>query len=403
MPGSHDAGMSTISRALLSLGSEANTQTQSLNIYNQLRAGARWFDVRVASVHQSPSQYRFWALHVNDETADVAIGASGESFNEIISEINDFTDEFPGEVIILQFRYLLGIRTSPGFGPIYWGEDIMEDFLEHAKKINNRCSDLSFDQDKAIERYKMGDLMGRNNGKGCVLLFLDDQHLDHKVPPQKQSSASDGIYPGFALTWHDAWPNKEDTEDVANSAIKAWQVNKGNRFHVGQWLSTPSAATSTFSYSLQVIAVLAINPALYWRGVNEIFPDSFPNVLMVDYLGMVVLNEDDWDQLSAELYTLAIGLNLYLISENCDINSMRSPLLPSRSRSNFRPASSQNPLVSSWGGIIFANGTTIDHPPPGLHPGRVAVLKKGTVFGNRTVLTKDMRNPEILNSTISLG
>ncbi|KAJ0302608.1 hypothetical protein COL516b_007146 [Colletotrichum fioriniae] len=52
MPGTHDAGMSKLTDALLSGGSEGNTQTQMLNIYDQLRAGSRWFDLRVSSVHQ---------------------------------------------------------------------------------------------------------------------------------------------------------------------------------------------------------------------------------------------------------------------------------------------------------------------------------------------------------------
>jgi hypothetical protein len=39
-------------------------------------------------------------------------------------------------------------------------------------------------------------------------------------------------------------------------------------------------------------------------------PEKYPNVLMVDYIGMVLMNEPGWDDLSAELYTLAIGMNL---------------------------------------------------------------------------------------------
>jgi hypothetical protein len=62
MPGTHDSGMSTISGHLLSGGSVPNTQTQALNIYDQLRVEARWFDLRIASIHQTkPNEgdYRF--------------------------------------------------------------------------------------------------------------------------------------------------------------------------------------------------------------------------------------------------------------------------------------------------------------------------------------------------------
>lgn len=71
VPGTHDAGMSKISQAMVSIGSETNTQTQALNVYDQLRAGSRWFELRIASIHQvSPeccNNYDFWVAHVSTE------------------------------------------------------------------------------------------------------------------------------------------------------------------------------------------------------------------------------------------------------------------------------------------------------------------------------------------------
>ncbi|KAF7542409.1 hypothetical protein G7Z17_g11599 [Cylindrodendrum hubeiense] len=61
---------------------------------------------------------------------------SGEFYDEDIEEINDFTEENSGEVIVLQFRYLFGLRNVPSLGPIYWGDDI-KNFFDKLKKINN--------------------------------------------------------------------------------------------------------------------------------------------------------------------------------------------------------------------------------------------------------------------------
>jgi hypothetical protein len=132
---------------------------------------------------------------------------------------------------------------------------------------------------------------------------------------------------------------------------------------------------------------------MYWKGVDNMHPKNWPNVLMVDYIGVLVPNEHDWNQLGADIVTLAIGLNLYMVSENCDFSKGRSPLLPS--------ASSRIALLSAsvpWNGIIFANSTKIDYPPTDLHVGRVEVLKNGTIFGNGTVLMSDVPNPDF-NST----
>ena len=123
MPGSHDSGMSKLTGAILTGASSSNTQTQGLSTYDQLRMGARWFDLRVQTVHQVAPKccddYEFWTTHVNDERAEVSIGQSGEHLDEVVDNINKFTNESPGEVIILQFRYLIGIRKVPSLGPIY--------------------------------------------------------------------------------------------------------------------------------------------------------------------------------------------------------------------------------------------------------------------------------------------
>lgn len=395
MPGTHDAGMSKLTDAILTRGVESNTQNQLLDIYDQLRVGSRWFDLRVSSVHQVPIQeccgdYEFWISHLSDELGEVPIGRSGEKFEAVIDEINHFTRENPGEVIVLQFRYLVGIRNVPSVGPIYWDESAKNNFFDKLRGIQNRCPNLGT---SSIEQLKMGTLMNMNNGKGCVLIFLDTAHLKYASEPM--TLPMEGIYKKDAMSWYDAWPNLEDTKEVAEFAINSW--TQKDRFHVAQWLSSPHFLTSTFTYSLQGIAILPTNPALYWRGVDEISPELFPNVLMVDYIGMVLMNEPQWDALSAELYTLAIGLNLYTISENCDINPRRSPLLPPITQSLATPS---HPLVSKFNGIIFANGTTIDNPPPGFHPGRVEIFRNGTEFSNGTVLATDVPNPDFESTSV---
>ncbi|KAK1714214.1 hypothetical protein BDP67DRAFT_577364 [Colletotrichum lupini] len=326
-------------------------------------------------------------MHVADEVADVVLGRTGEKLDDFIKEINRFTDENPGEVIFLQFRYLLGVRNVPSYGPIYWDEGIKNKFFDKLKEIKNRCPGLG----KSLQTSKIGDLMDKNDNKGCVLIFLNTQHLSKEIPDdRKHTSIGEGIYNINHIDLTDAWPEKEDTKEMAEKAIKMWRGRPDGIFHIGQWLSTPHPLTSTFTYDLQSIAVLPTNPALYWKGVNEISYEYYPNVLLVDYIGMVIKNEPGWDSLSAELYTLAIGLNLYTISENCTISPRRSPLLASPKNLRKPPS----PLVSQFNGIIYANGTTVNDPPLGLHPGRVEVLKNGTIFSNGTVLEESVPNPD---------
>ncbi|KAI6747621.1 hypothetical protein HG530_015729 [Fusarium avenaceum] len=312
MSGSHDAGMSRITDAILSGATDSNTRHQMLNIYNQLKVGSRFFDLRVSSVYQVVNccgNYKFWISHLSDEVGEITPGRTGESFEKVIKEINEFTSEFPGEVIMLKFKYLVGIRNVPSKGPIYWDQDIKDDFFSKLKQINSRCPNLINKGITKVEQLMMGELQ-KNKG-GCVLILLNTKHLSEKISDTNEHfSYKDGIYKETDLSLTDAWVNKEDTKDVAEASITEWE--KKEDFHIGQWLSTPHFMTSTFDYSLQSIAILPTNPALYWAGVNGMTPERYPNVLVVDYIGMVLMNQPGWDDLSAELYTLAIGITCNL-------------------------------------------------------------------------------------------
>jgi len=389
MPGTHDAGMSTISNKIISLGTVFNTQTQGINIYDQLRAGSRWFDLRIASIHPAYDSGRydgFWVLHVNNEMADVSVGNSGESLDDVIGEINRFTRENPGEVIFFSVRYLVGRYQVPDRGPIVWTPGIMNDFFSKLRAINNRC--LNLDLSTGFQNQKASYFMDKNEGKGCVILMLNGQNLRDDVPKE---SFGDGIYSTGRMGVRDMWSDKMHVDALAPDQINAWRAMKRggsgdfDQLYIGQWLATPDAVAST-AVGLQAFALQQTNPALYWSGVNSISPDRFPNVILVDYIGVQQRDQTGWDQLSAEMYWLAIGLNLYTISENCDISKRRSPVLRTRGM-GLRSRETR------WNGIIFANGTKVDNPPPDFHPGRIEILRNGTVFANGTVLERTIPNP----------
>ncbi|KAL2020831.1 hypothetical protein VTK56DRAFT_7924 [Thermocarpiscus australiensis] len=394
LPGTHNSGMSKITNKISSIGTAPNTQNQGINIYDQLRAGARWFDLRIGSVHPNDNANRhngFWVLHVNDEmTMGLAVGNTGESLDEVISEINRFTLENPGEVIFFAIRYLVGRYELPDRGPILWNTAMVNEFFVKLRGINYRCGNL--DTSTGFQNHKTSYLLDQNDGMGCVVLLLDGQNLQGDVPHE---SVADGIYDMGRMGIRDHWSNKKLASDMAPDQVNVWRSatrggpdDYGNLL-ISQWLVTPDALAAT-AWSLQNFATQQANPSLYWAGVNGMDPQHWPNVLLVDYLGVQYRDRAAWDQLSAELYTLALGLNLYVVSENCDVSRRRSPLL--------RPPAARVKVgnlldVAPWNGIIFANGTTVDYPAAALHPGRMEVLHNGTVLSNGTVLETSIPNP----------
>jgi len=89
----------------------------------------------------------------------------------------------------------------------------------------------------------------------------------------------------------------------------------------------------------EAYAVWMTNPTIHWAGVNAMSPTDFPTVLRQNFIGVEIIGRHNWDGLGAILKTLAVDLNLYLVSENCDIDGQPNPLLKT---------SSSRKLVSSW-------------------------------------------------------
>lgn len=93
-------------------------------------------------------------------------------------------------MIFIWTKYLVSIfyREGTGFGeekPFTSAE--IDAFFDKLKGINNRCGDI--DPLPKFDKRLMSEFMNRNDGKGCVLIFLDEPNL------LKQDRAA-GIYWG---------------------------------------------------------------------------------------------------------------------------------------------------------------------------------------------------------------
>jgi hypothetical protein len=284
MPGSHDAAMDSITSQKAGLfldagGISSNTQTQSLNIYDQLRVGSRYFDMRIASINGG----NYWGLHVPDEKAGAVSGATGESLDDMIQNINDFTSQYPGELIIWRIRYMLNIKDGDiNVGNRYWSVDKANDFYDHLTKINNRCIGLSLTQ--KFDQQPMKNYLDMNNGAGCVLLITAGDLADG-VPASRVDA---GIYDGNNFNVDDFWAQKDNPRDNAATEV-AHLINKprdnsdSDNFFIMQWQCTPDFLTAT-EWGLDEVAIWGSNPTLYWAAVNAMSPSIFPTVILQDFI-----------------------------------------------------------------------------------------------------------------------
>ena len=95
MPGSHDAGMSETHNCMPSILAEPLSQTQGLSIYNQAKAGSRYFDIRV-----DYDKDRLITYHRTN-----GLGCSGQPLIDVLNQAVQFLRDNPSETLILTFSH----------------------------------------------------------------------------------------------------------------------------------------------------------------------------------------------------------------------------------------------------------------------------------------------------------
>lgn len=120
IPGTHDSGTSTLDpdqgiqpdhflsgpyHLLIGCLSRSRkiilewAQTQTMSISEQLHAGIRYFDFRLA-------------YHPENYTLNICHGYYGAPINTILNDINDFLEKHPAEIVLLDFQKLHNLRDS---------------------------------------------------------------------------------------------------------------------------------------------------------------------------------------------------------------------------------------------------------------------------------------------------
>jgi hypothetical protein len=57
-------------------------------MYEQLKVGTRFFDMRVFRHVQVDDESKFWTAHVSDHMAGTIVGARGMSWDDVVSGLN---------------------------------------------------------------------------------------------------------------------------------------------------------------------------------------------------------------------------------------------------------------------------------------------------------------------------
>jgi hypothetical protein len=275
MPGSHDAGISNFKPGTVG-ANFANSQTQYLNFYDQLVAGSRYFDLRpVVSAGQ-------WvAGHYSEVEGLGWLGGNGQSVAEIVQQVNDFTAKYK-ELVIINLSHTLD--TDNDYKDLT--QDQWNKLFDAFKGLNNRYTVTN---------------PGTTDFSNKVLNDFIADHASVFVLAQLPSGISLGSYANQGFFNQDNFPFYDSYSNSNNAAtmqsdqlaklksernLVADSSQRKDRFHILSWTLTQQAEdVLNFDRAIMNLAV-SVYDNLFVEAFNAFTPQSFPNVLYIDAVGI---------------------------------------------------------------------------------------------------------------------
>lgn len=310
MPGSHDAGMGTFKAG--TVGAHfANSQTQYLDIYGQLMAGSRYFDIRpVISSGQ-------WVAGHYSEVENVWLGGNGQALSDMIKQINDFTKQYK-ELVIINLSHTLD--TDNDYKDLT--QDQWNKLFDTLKVVNNRFT-VNNPGKEDFSNHVLGDFITDGASVFIVAQLPGGISLG--------DYANQGFFNQDNFPVYDSYSNSNDVSNMEKDQLAKLKTernlvaNAGQRkdkFHLLSWTLTQQAEdVLNFDKAIMNLAV-SVYDDLFVNAFNSFTPESLPNVLYIDAVGIrdksVVFPYDKPRSVSTnyDIASLAIAVNNAMAGRN---------------------------------------------------------------------------------------
>lgn len=273
-------------------------------------AGSRYLDIR--PVIANGGQYMTGHYNL---PSDTPLGGNGQTLEEIVTNINDFTKDNP-ELVILRLTH--AYNTDDGYRPMKDSE--FEGAFDILEGLTHRCGGLEGD----ITDMKLNDLIG--DGRACVIVVTSGGI----ARPEKGVYGESRAFPVL-----DNWSDTDSVSKMASDQLAFLSKNRHlsfkstkDTFLIFQWLLTLQAFENISVSDWMSIESLAVRLAydpLFWKAWNAFTPEMYPSVILMDHIGILQQGEkhesDDVGQAGRlggnEIRALMIAINLAIASRNC--------------------------------------------------------------------------------------
>lgn len=282
MPGTHNSGMSVLGKTSSPFVTPRNTVTQVFDVYHQLKAGARFFDIRPVisggqffTGHYSPNDLLGW------------LGGNGQSLAEVIDQINRFTNEYH-ELVILKVSHTLNTDNGPR-NYTQFNQDEWNRLFEELKRINARLvNEVTGNED--LTQWPLHRFIGSD--RAAVLIIANEVDNGVTGSYQKEGMFSRDNFPSL----FDSYANSNQLSIMQEDQLRKLKDSRNvvpddkarkEGFFLLSWFLTLQGVENISS--LPENSLLSISAGRTYTPLFEVFnfftPESFPNVLYLDGFG----------------------------------------------------------------------------------------------------------------------
>lgn len=263
MPGSHDAGMSTLNGNTF-LSNDMDTLTHWIDVAGQLDAGYRYFDIRPV-IHDGS----FYTGHYS-EVGKSWLGGNGQDIASIISQVNSFLSR-NHELVILDLSHMF--NTDDNYRTLNAGE--FNNLIRQLQGLQHLYSNPSGAKD--LSTLPLNSFIA--NGP-AVIVLLSDGSVSLPSPPPV------GFFPSSAYSIFNQYANTPLLPMMTSDQLSKMKKNRQSP-DSGLFLLSWTLTTIGDIRSLAEMAHTALfdsSPSGLWSTVygNR---KSYPNIILIDGIG----------------------------------------------------------------------------------------------------------------------
>jgi hypothetical protein len=264
MPGSHDAGMSTLSHCAPPLGADGYTKTQSRSIGQQLSDGSRYFDIRVDYDYNELVTY-----HRTD-----SLGCNGQSLKSVLDQTQSFLNDYPEETAILKFSHIRNYKDHHA--------------SDTKLKINNLLNSYQKVMyvnaaDPNLADITMGELRGK-----MILVFDYSDYINSATGRFRYKDGST-TKEDTNITVYDEYSNTSSYNAMKKDQLSKWKSHAGmgtKHFFLLSWTLTASPPLGSTIETLAAEANSKLPGVLYDQIVTS--KAQKPNIVYIDFVNNTV-------------------------------------------------------------------------------------------------------------------